>query len=58
MIGLAAFRRRHEAARFHLAQHPRGGDAALGGIEHEHAADIARAGELVVPRAHDQNRSA
>src|SRR6516165_9607247 len=36
------------AARFHLAQHPRGGNAALGGIEHEHAADIALARELVV----------
>src|SRR5262249_26315284 len=31
-----------------LMQHPRGGDAAFGGIEHEHAADIALAGELVI----------
>src|SRR6516225_199489 len=36
------------AAPCHLVQHPRGGDAALGGVEHEHAADIALAGELVV----------
>src|SRR5262249_7440964 len=28
-------RRRHDAARFHLVQHPGGGDAAFGGIEHE-----------------------
>src|SRR5262249_39945323 len=46
--GVQDQRRRHDAARFHLVQHPRGGDAALGGIEHEHAADISLAGELVV----------
>src|SRR5262249_4898710 len=37
-----------DAARVHLVQHPGGGDAALGGIEHEHAADIGLAGELVI----------
>src|SRR5215813_6083254 len=41
-------RRRHDAARFHLVQHPGGGDAAFGGIEHEHLTDIALAGELVI----------
>jgi hypothetical protein len=29
-------------------QHPRGGDAAFGGIEHEDPTDIAFAGELMV----------
>jgi hypothetical protein len=32
----------------HVVQHPRGGDAAFGGIEHEHPIDIAFAGELVI----------
>jgi hypothetical protein len=40
MIGLTAFR--------HLVQHPRGGDATLRRVEHQHATDIARAGELVL----------
>src|SRR5262245_40461088 len=50
MIGLGVQdqRRRHDAARCHLVQHPGGGDAAFGGIEHEHAADIVLAGELVI----------
>src|SRR5262249_45735463 len=41
-------RRRHDAARCHLVQHPGGGDSAFGDIEHEHAADIVLAGELVI----------
>ena len=46
-------RRRHDAARLHLVQHPGRRDAALGGIEHQHAADVALAGELVLgPREH------
>ena len=40
--------RRHYAPRAHLMQHPGGGDAAFGGIEHQHAAAIALAGELVL----------
>ncbi len=37
-------------------QHPCGGDAALGGIEHQHAAEIAFAGELVFgPRENAAN---
>ena len=42
MIGLTRLkhqRRRHHAARRHLVQHPGGRDAALGGIEHQHAPD-------------------
>src|SRR5262249_5581908 len=46
--GVQHQRCRHDSARFHLVQHPGGGDAAFGGIEHEHAADIALAGELVI----------
>src|SRR6516162_5712187 len=44
---------RHDAARFHLVQHPRGGDAAFGGVQHQDAVLIALPGELVLrPREH------
>src|SRR5262249_38230131 len=46
--GVQYQRCRHDSARFHLVQHPGGGDAAFGGIEHEHPADIALAGELMI----------
>ena len=52
MIGLTVFKTSAAGttprAFISCSIHPGGGDAALGGIEHEHAADIARAGELVV----------
>src|SRR5215471_11356293 len=41
-------RRWYYAARLHVVEHPGRGDAALGGIEHKHTADIALAGELVL----------
>jgi hypothetical protein len=56
MIGLAKVqqeRERREASRGHLRQHPGGCDAALGGIQHQHLADIALAEQLVRgPREH------
>ena len=39
---------RHDAARFHLVQHPSGGNPALGRIEHQNAPDIRLAHELVL----------
>ena len=48
--GVQDERRRHDAARLHLVQHPGGRDAALGGIEHQHAADVAFAREFVLGR--------
>src|SRR5262249_41875982 len=41
-------RRREDAARFHLVEHPRGGDASFGGIEHQYATYKAFVSELVV----------
>src|ERR1700759_682516 len=46
-------RQRHDAARFHLMQHPGSGNPALGGVEHENLADIGLAGELVRRAAED-----
>src|SRR5579859_1327504 len=40
-------RERHDAARFHLMQHPGGGDATFGGIKHQDLADIGLASKLV-----------
>src|SRR5262249_21210653 len=44
---------RHDAARFHLMQHPGGGNAALGGVEHQDLADIGLARELMRGPAED-----
>src|SRR5262249_2357639 len=48
---------RHDVASLHVVQHPRRGDASLGGVEHQHTADIALASELVFRPRKDASRT-